>query len=445
MWRSSTIMAAMLATLAHADLGDELFLLRADDHFADQRLGYGVALDHQYAIVGPWRDDDIGEFNGAAYIFNVSTGEQIVKLLPEGVRGAVSAHFGRSIAIGEDCFVIGAAGEFRGMGAAYVFDRITFEQVLRIVPDDRAIGDHFGHVGGISGGVAIIGRSDDRDSPDGSGSAYLYEVPSGRLIRKLLPEDDIQDNDFGSSCDISGSIAIVGARGRYNDHPGSVYLFDTTTGKQLARIVSDHPTATDRFGAAVAIDGTTVIVGARGDDEADHLAGAAYLYDVRSGELIWKLMPDDIERGMRFGQSVAISGSTAIVGADYDDVHGSASGSAYLFDIRTGRQIAKLVPETGAEDDRFGNTVAITEAHALVGARWHDAPGVADAGAAYVFNARRCPADLDADLDVDADDFFYFLDRFVDGDVDVCDMDEDGDCDAQDFFVFLQLFAKPCD
>ena len=55
-----------------------------------------------------------------------------------------------------------------------------------------------------------------------------------------------------------------------------------------------------------------------------------------------------------------------------------------------------------------------------------------------------CPADIDGDGDVDADDFFAFLDAFAGGDLPVCDIDGDGDCDADDFFGYLDLFAQGC-
>ena len=46
-----------------------------------------------------------------------------------------------------------------------------------------------------------------------------------------------------------------------------------------------------------------------------------------------KLTASDAAAGDSFGRSVAISGTTALVGAFYDDDAGSASGSAYLYDF----------------------------------------------------------------------------------------------------------------
>ncbi len=55
-----------------------------------------------------------------------------------------------------------------------------------------------------------------------------------------------------------------------------------------------------------------------------------------------------------------------------------------------------------------------------------------------------CPADLDGDGDVDADDFFDYLDAFAADNLAVCDLDGDADCDADDFFGYLDQFAAGC-
>ena len=55
-----------------------------------------------------------------------------------------------------------------------------------------------------------------------------------------------------------------------------------------------------------------------------------------------------------------------------------------------------------------------------------------------------CPADLDGDANLDADDFFFYLDAFANGDLIICDIDQDADCDGEDFFAYLDLFATGC-
>jgi len=117
------------------------------------------------------------------------------------------------------------------------------------------------------------------------------------------------------------------------------------------------------------------------------------------GEL-HKLTASDAAAGDNFGASVAISGSTAIVGARYDD----DSGSAYLFDVATGGQLFKLTASDAAAGDVFGVSVAISGATALVGARWDDDAGT-DSGSAYLFCLFPPVGDINLDCRVDLTDF----------------------------------------
>ncbi len=169
----------------------------------------------------------------------------------------------------------------------------------------------------------------------------------GDQLAKLLPNDGAAEDEFGISVAISGNTAIVGSwRDDDNgDFSGSAYLFDTTTGRQIAKLLPNDGAADDRFGLHVAISGGITIVGAHRDDDNGSNSGSAYLFDTTTGKQLFKLLPLDGAAIDYFGLSVAISGSTAIVGAYGDDDNGTYSGSAYLFDTTTGRQMAKLLAD----------------------------------------------------------------------------------------------------
>jgi PKD repeat protein len=102
---------------------------------------------------------------------------------------------------------------------------------------------------------------------------------------------------------------------------------------QQAKLTASDGATFDRFGASVAISGDTVVVGAHFDGDAGFVSGSAYVF-VRSGTT-WtqqaKLTAADAAGGNRFGDSVAISGDTVVVGAASDDDAGPLSGSAYVF------------------------------------------------------------------------------------------------------------------
>ena len=211
-----------------------------------------------------------------------------------------------------------------------------------------------------------------------------------------------------------------------------------TTSGQIAILLANDGAAGDNFGYSVAISGDTAIVGAWGDDDNGSKSGSAYLFDSTTGRQIAKLLPDDGAANDYFGIFVSISGATAVVGAYFDDDNGADSGSAYLFDTTTGRQIAKLLPDDGAEDDEFGYYVAISGATAIVGAH-HDDDNGGNSGSAYLFDAAdapgKCPWDVNGDGVVDHHDLVEVVHNFGScDDPDKCpwDVNSDGIVNGRD-------------
>ena len=286
------------------------------------------------------------------------------------------------------------------------------DQLFKLLADDGAQADQFGASVAISGTTLMVGARLHDDNGNLSGSAYLFDMATGRQIAKLLADDGAARDLFGISVAISGATAIVGAH--WDDDngtdSGSAYLFDTTSGKQIAKLLANDGAAGDWFGFSVAISGAAAIVGAHLDDDNGSNSGSAYLFDTTRGRQIAKLLPNDGAVEDDFGHSVAISGTTAIVGAPKDDDNGNFSGSAYLFDTTTGRQIAKLLADDGAAGDGFGASVAISGATAIVGANEDDDNGT-DSGSAYLFDAApgKCPWDLNGSGDVNVLDLLALL------------------------------------
>jgi hypothetical protein len=104
--------------------------------------------------------------------------------------------------------------------------------------------------------------------------------------------------------------------------------------QQVKLFASDSATE-DQFGTSVAISGDNLVVGDSGDDVGTNTnQGSAYVF-IRNGTT-WiqqqQLTASDGETGDRFGQSVAISGDTVVVGANGHNVgENSKQGSAYIF------------------------------------------------------------------------------------------------------------------
>ncbi|MBK7802624.1 MAG: VCBS repeat-containing protein [Chloracidobacterium sp.] len=168
---------------------------------------------------------------------------------------------------------------------------------------------------------------------------------------------------------------------------GSLPVVAATNFTQRQKITSTPRGVGAQFGNAVAISGNTMVVGARYDSTTASQAGAAYIYIMSGG--IWTqqavLLAPDGSVADKFGYSVAISTDTIIVGAFNDDSPQSNAGSAYVY-VRSGTTWSfqqKLTAIDAAADDQFGIAVAVIGTNAFVGANFADQPSNSDAGAVY--------------------------------------------------------------
>jgi hypothetical protein len=323
--------AAVVAIPARAEFGDLLFQLTASDARNGDGLGWSVDISANTVIAGNRQRNPCCAIPtaDAAYIFNAITGEELRKI--NAPPDALQDHFASAVAIDHNTILAGAPGpDDFGSGSAYLFNVSTGQQLSKVISSDIATGDIFGQSVAIDGNVALVGSQWDDDFGNKSGSAYLFNASTGQQLRKLNATDASEDDWFGFSVAISGNVALVGALAPLvsDNQPGAAYLFDARTGQQLLKLTPSDSAPHDKFGKSVAISGNTAIVGG---------TGAAYLFDVTTGHELFKLTASDASE--TFGQTVAISGTTGIVG---DPGNAGNAGAAYVFNITTGQQLIKL-------------------------------------------------------------------------------------------------------
>ncbi len=352
--------------------------LTASDGASGDQFGSSVAIAGSTAVVSaPFR----GASSGATYVFvrSGSTWSQQAELTASD--GAAGDEFGSSVAIAGSTAVVGASGKNSNSGAAYVFERsgTTWSQRAELTASDGRSGDQFGHAvaisGSGSGSTAVVGAFAKNSS---KGAAYVF-VRSGTTWSqqaKLAAFDGASGDEFGYSVAISGSTVVLGAQGK-NSEKGAAYMFvrSGTTWSRRAELTASDGASGDVFGHSVALYGSTVVVGA---PFSNSQTGAAYVY-MQSGTA-WsqqtKLSASDGAAGDWFGWSVAVSGSNAVVGALNRN---SATGAAYAFVFPS--QQAELTASDGASGDLLGVSVAISASTAVVGAYGQNK----GTGAAYVF------------------------------------------------------------
>ncbi|MGO9149058.1 MAG: FG-GAP repeat protein [Acidimicrobiales bacterium] len=309
------------------------------------------------------------------------------KTLPVGTRLAelrgsdtvAGDYFGAAVAIDGDTAVVGAFEHDNDAGRAYVFSKTSsgWKQTAELEGSDIVAGDNFGVAVGISGSTIVVGASSYEQSS--AGRAYVFTKtesgwkqvaelsgPGGRAVQEHI------------SVAISDATIVIGWN--YPNVsppvPGVAWVYaDTATGWRRTAVLGGPNTPS--FGYSVAVSGSTVIVGAISAPPAQPL-GVAYVFTktatgwMQSAEL----HSPDASNAFSFGFSTAISGSTALVGSD-------GAAPVYVFTkAATGwRNVADLKGSDTVTGDGFGSTLAISGSTAVVGA-----PDSADnIGRAYLF------------------------------------------------------------
>ncbi|WP_428310802.1 GEVED domain-containing protein [Hydrocarboniphaga sp.] len=374
--------------------------LRASDATADDRFGASVSLSADTILVGAPEsengspDSAVTPGPGAAYIY-LRTGPTWVEQVKLTGAGIYGDGFGSAVALSGDTALVGSPGDFgskKGItqgGSAYVFVRSagSWSQQQRLTASDGKNYDRFGNSVALSGDTALVGASHDSYPKHGSGSAYVF-VRSGAVWQTqahLIGSGSGQYASFGHAVALDGDTALIGG---YYESTAYVFVRSEANWTEQVKLKSHAPD----FGYAVALLGDIALIGARDDVGSNEDQGSAYLY-ARSGTQ-WlqqsRLTAADGSAHDAFGTSVALSASTAIVGAVGADIGGDVDqGAAYVFALADGlgEQQAKLtaVANGAAAYDHFGYSVALSGDTLLVGVPNDDIGSNDQQGSAYVF------------------------------------------------------------
>ncbi|HZW11343.1 MAG TPA: FG-GAP repeat protein [Phycisphaerales bacterium] len=301
--------------------------------------------------------------------------------------GQAGDWFGRSVAVNGDTLLIGADGHDEERGAVYVFERVgrTWAYMAKLTAPDGNAGDGFGADISLSGDMALIGAWEDDDLGVFAGSAYVFEKAAGAwaYTAKLTAPDGQFGDAFGVSVALCGDAAAIGARS--DDNRGSAYIFERIGGAWMmaAKLTAPDGSSHDWFGQTVDLNESTAVIGAEGDDL---WTGSAYVFERSGGTWVFaaKLAAPNGAGGDEFGRAVAICGGEIMIGAPYES-DGDLLGSVHFFERAAGAWThkAKLVAPDDAPLNLFGHAISASPDTMVIGAL-NDADHLT--GAAYVFN-----------------------------------------------------------
>ena len=408
----ATTVFLLLSTSVSAQDWTEEQKLTANDAVAGIGFGDAISLGDDIALVGATANGLANLSAGAVYVLerNPSTDqwEHVTKL--EADDGELDDRFGWSVSLDGDVALIGAPDEEDGgvrAGAAYVFrnDGSTWSQEQKLIatgPDDVS-GFRFGRSGAINGNLAVVGApdADGAGGPTGAAFVFVYKGAETGWVQTqtMLEESFISLAGYGAGVAAYGlseeadiARVIIGAprAGTGAQNFGAVYTYrfqaDTLAFEQ--KLTASPQDEQDMFGESVALDGTVAIIGAPQDDDLGAYAGAAHIFRWHGDEWVFeqKLLASDGAEDDHFGQTVAIQGNVAVVGAPDHEGGALGSGTVYVFEFdgESWSETEKLGAGDPGIGDHFGESLAFDGSRIFIGASNND-DGGESAGSAYVF------------------------------------------------------------
>ncbi|MCB9354614.1 MAG: HYR domain-containing protein [Lewinellaceae bacterium] len=326
---------------------------QVDDH---DFFGASVGISGDLLVVGAPQDDDLGPDAGAAYVFvkNASDNWNLVKKLTAS-DGFSADNFGTTVSVSGDHILVGASmNDEKGLnaGAAYLFGKDqgganNWGQVAKITAADGQAGDMFGASMDLDGDFAVIGANLDDDKGINAGSAYVFGKDQGGanawgMVKKLTANDGTSFDNFGVSVGINGDFLIVGANQNddYGSNSGSAYIFERNHGGvadswgQATKLLALDGTSSDQLGIAVSLNGNYAVAGARFDNIKGTNSGAAYIWERQTNgvwEYVAKIHDAQGDKNDQFGTVLDIYKRTIIVGSLRDDVAGKPDQGSVSF------------------------------------------------------------------------------------------------------------------
>jgi hypothetical protein len=194
-------------------------------------------------------------------------------------------------------------------------------------------------------------------------------VSGDGLALETVIEDPAADprNPFGYDCAIDGNRLAINSIDLHN-----VWIYEYIDGAWQPT-GGLTPEVVGPIGSSQSLDGDVLLVGGPLDERRGIEAGAAYVFR-RGSDSMWQqeatLFAPDSRKDARFGWSVSLSGNVALIGAYRDSEAGEAAGAAYIFryDGSAWNFEAKFLPESDGDFMYFGGSVALEGSTAVIGA-----------------------------------------------------------------------------
>lgn len=251
------------------------------------------------------------------------------------------------VGISGNTVVVGAFGVNGKQGEAYIFVEpasgwTNMTETAKLTASDGLAGDGFGSSVAIDGNTVVIGAPGANGN---QGAVYVFVEPANGWTNmmqtaKLTASNGVSGDQLGYSVSISNNTVVAGADSAASG-AGAAYVFvkpvgGWTSATQRAELTASDGAVSDFLGVSVAVSGSMVVAGAPNATHSGNNAGTGAGYVFVRPSQGWanttetaKLTVSPAKDGQGLGSSVALSPTTAVLGAPDPLVYGP--GAAYVF------------------------------------------------------------------------------------------------------------------
>jgi hypothetical protein len=380
-----TIAAFLFLHSLNAQLIHEDQKIQPNDYSSRDRFGYAVSMSGDYAVIGSYHDDDLGEDSGSAWVYhyNGTFWEPESKLTASD--GTYSDHFGYSVCISGNTILIGAPGKIVNgiyMGTAYLFSKASglWQEIAKLYPTDGTHEDEFGYSVAICGNFAAVGSPFTDHNGNNAGSVYIYQKQDTKWLYDTTVEnpENTGSSYFSYSLSIFDNLLMVGIMS------GNAYVYELTEKSnpvviQKAKLLTDFLNIRYLIINSVDICNDYAAISATIYKDENYSNGFVYVYE--KPEKGWEDMSSTIVLGFDLPDehfywynSVSVTDSLLAAGSiASNDSNGSLSGTAYVFKRpRIGwidmSPSIQLSASDGKGFDLFGASLSLEGNRLLVGA-----------------------------------------------------------------------------
>jgi hypothetical protein len=287
-------------------------------------FGYSVAISTDVAVASnPWVNSE----DGAMYVFKHEAGNWVpdVKLQPPS--GTDNTWFGTQVTVDGDWIASGAprawAWNRSVPGSTYLYHRVAgvWQEHAVLNSPESIRGDYFGAAVDISGDRMIIGASHE----NGVGAAYIYELEADEWVfrTKLLSPEASATGNFGAQVAIDGNTALIG-----DALSDEAFVFDFD-GSSWTHALTVEPFSDDNGNVhrTLDVDGNVIVIGDPNRRRDPNAAIASVYLRSQDGWELYDQLNAPILRDGTFGLSVNVEGNSLVV-TSYGD-----EGRAYVYSV----------------------------------------------------------------------------------------------------------------